>query len=183
MTLLAGRPMLRESLASSEGREFSAFTTARTDNAKRETSIRSRLADAEWDRIVNVLPCRMQARARNNGNARTFVEAVLWVASTNLYWKSMPEEYGDPHTNYMRFVRWAHAGIWDEVLSAMEESTESSVRLNRLVDSYRTKSTMMNVTRALPATGGKARVHGGSDQRQESVHNADHPQHGYSGNA
>lgn len=140
----------------------------------------SRLDEAEWMRIVRVLPCRMQARARNNGNARKFVEAVLWVANTHLYWKSMPDEYGDPHTNYMRFVRWTHAGIWDQVLSAMGESSESFAQLYRLVDSYRSKSTMMNMAKASPEMHDNALVHGGLNQLQGSVRHADRPQHGYS---
>lgn len=183
MNVLISRRTLLASPAEADCRSLPAFVSARTTNAKSEALIRSRLDEVEWKRIVRVLPARMQARARNNGNARKFVEAVLWVASTHLYWKSMPDEYGDPHTNYMRFVRWTHAGIWDRVLSAMEESSESFAHLYRLVDSYRSKSTMMNMTKASPEMNDNAPMHGGLNQLQGSVRHADRPQHGYSGNA
>ena len=183
MNVLISRRTLLASPAEAECGNLPAFVSAKKANAKSEALIRSRLDEAEWKRIVRVLPGRMQARARNNGNARKFIEAVLWVASTHLYWKSMPDEYGDPHTNYMRFVRWTHAGIWDQVLSAMEQSSESFVHLYRLVDSYRSKSTMMNMTKALPDMNANARMHGGLNQLQGSVRHADRPQHGYSGNA
>jgi len=183
MILLADRPTLQEPLTGIERQDPPTFASARAISAKDAMSIRSRLAEAEWMRIVQVLPCRTQARARNNGNAREFVEAVLWVACTNLYWKSMPEEYGDPHTNYMRFVRWAHAGIWDQVLSVMDDSSESFAHLHRLVYSYRNKSTMMNLAKALSGTDGEARMPDRSNQSQESARHEDPPQHGYSGNA
>ncbi len=183
MILLADRPTLQEPLTGIERQDPPTFASARAISAKDAMSIRSRLAEAEWMRIVQVLPCRMQARARNNGNAREFVEAVLWVACTNLYWKSMPEEYGDPHTNYMRFVRWAHAGIWDQVLSVMDDSSESFAHLHRLVYSYRNKSTMMNLAEALSGPDGEARMPDRSNQSQESARHEDPPQHGYSGNA
>jgi transposase len=188
MTLQAIKNMLPESLAETERGNFlesreAAFASITLAESRGKIATRRRLAETEWKRIVKCLPSRMRARARNNENTRRFMEAVLWVASTNLYWKSMPDEYGDPHANYMRFVRWAHAGIWDQVLSAMEDSNESSAHLYRLVDSYRTKSTMMNMTKALPDMDGSARMHSGLDQLQGGVRHADRPQHGYSGNA
>lgn len=188
MNLQVSNSTLSESLAETQHRNFReirspAFTSMRVIESRGETTIRRRLAETEWTRIVKCLPSRMRARARNNENTRRFMEAVLWVANTNLYWKSMPEEYGDPHTNYIRFVRWVQAGVWDHVLSAMEDSSESTAHLHRLVDNYRIKSTIRSTTKALHGVSDNARLYGGNDKLQGSVHHADHPQHSYSGNA
>ena len=40
---------------------------------------RQRLNDLQWARVLAVLPGRVGVRAHNGGNARRFVEAVLWI--------------------------------------------------------------------------------------------------------
>ncbi len=103
---------------------------------------RERLTDAQWSRIVRVLPGRVGARAGNGGNARLFVEAVLWVAHTQAYWSDIPPEYGAWHSNYIRFVRWAKEGHWADVVMSMEELPESQRLLASMVNHYLVKHRM-----------------------------------------
>ena len=42
--------------------------------------------DAQWSKVLRILPGRVGVRANNGGNARRFIEAVLWMAHTRAYW-------------------------------------------------------------------------------------------------
>lgn len=103
---------------------------------------RERLTDAQWSRIVRVLPGRVRARAGNGGNARLFIEAVLWVAHTRAYWSDIPREYGAWHSNYIRFVRWAKEGLWSDVIMSMDEMPDSQRLLASMANHYLAKHRM-----------------------------------------
>ncbi len=94
-----------------------------------------RLTEKDWQRIVPALPGKTGARARNGEAIRRFVEATLWVADTGAGWKCLPREYGSWRGQYMRFVRWAQAGLWSGVISVLT-SFELRVALSILVDNY-----------------------------------------------
>ena len=79
---------------------------------------------------------RIGVRASNGGNARRFVEAVLWMAHTRAYWSDIPVEYGAWHAIYIRFGRWAHEGVWGDVIKALEELPETRALLGGMVDKY-----------------------------------------------
>ena len=72
--------------------------------------IMQRLADDEWKVLMQALPGRVGARARQGGNARRFIEAVLWVAQTGAYWSDLPRDFGSWHGIYVRFIRWTGTG-------------------------------------------------------------------------
>ena len=97
---------------------------------------RQRLNDLQWARVLAVLPGRVGVRAHNGGNARRFVEAVLWMAHTRAYWSDVPPEYGAWHAIYIRFGRWAHEGIWDDVVNAVQDIPETHALLGAMVEKY-----------------------------------------------
>ena len=97
---------------------------------------RQRLNDVQWAKVLDVLPGRIGVRASNGGNARRFLEAVLWMAHTRAYWSDIPVDYGAWHAIYIRFGRWAHEGVWDDVVKAMEDVPETQALLGAMVDKY-----------------------------------------------
>lgn len=115
-----------------------------TDQSELEKNwhTRERLTDTQWSRIIRVLPGRVGARAGNGGNARLFVEAVLWVAHTRAYWSDIPREYGAWHSNYIRFVRWAKEGLWSDIIMAMDGMPESQRLLALMANHYLAKHRM-----------------------------------------
>ena len=82
--------------------------------------IMQRLTAEEWKLVMQALPGRVGARARHGGNARRFIEAVLWVAQTGAYWSDLPRDYGSWHGIYVRFIRWSQDGNWNEVLARFD---------------------------------------------------------------
>lgn len=97
---------------------------------------RQRLNDEQWNKVLAVLPGRVGVRASNGGNARRFVEAVLWMAHTKAYWSDIPCEYGAWHAIYIRFGRWAHEEIWMDVIRVLGELPETQMLLAGMVEKY-----------------------------------------------
>ena len=98
--------------------------------------LRQRLGDRLWSRIEAALPGRVGARSHNGGNARRFVEAVLWIAQSRARWCDIPAEYGQWHTIYIRFGRWCDEGCWEGVIAALDSQPETRDALRGLVERY-----------------------------------------------
>lgn len=103
---------------------------------ERNSSQRQRLSNEQWLKITNTLPPLVGARARNSPRTRSFVEAVLWVSHTGAHWNQLPREFGMWHSNYVRFTRWAHDGIWKLVVEALKDTPATAEPLNGLVNRY-----------------------------------------------
>jgi transposase len=52
------------------------------------------------------------------------VEAVLWMARNGARWRALPKTYGDWHSVYVRFARWAKAGTWNRLFEALSADTD-----------------------------------------------------------
>lgn len=82
------------------------------------------LSDSEWERIEGLLPGREGtpgARAKDN---RLFLEAVLWIVRTGAPWRELPEYYGYWHRVYVRYSRWSHKGIWEQVFKILSKDID-----------------------------------------------------------
>jgi transposase len=107
---------------------------------------RHELSDAQWARIVGLLPITPGPRSKRGD--RAFVNAVMWRLKTGAPWRDIPERYGSWKTTYNRFARWAKRGVWQQVFKELRIGDE----VGSLIDG--------SVVRAhQDAAGGK----GGSD--------------------
>jgi transposase len=80
---------------------------------------RHALTDEQWSRICDWLPGRAGLRGRCAVDNRLFVDAVLWIAKTGAPWRDLPERFGSWNSVWRRFSRWAAAGVWQAVLTAL----------------------------------------------------------------
>lgn len=112
-------------------------------------NVLQRMSAEEWAQMMQVLPGRIGARARHGGNARRFVEAVLWVAQTGAYWSDLPRGYGPWHGIYVRFIRWAQDGNWNGVLAKFEENDQRRVDLAALVERYLKRNNTKHLSRMM----------------------------------
>ena len=78
------------------------------------------LRDDQWERIAGQLPGKPGDRGRSAENNREFVEAVLWVARTGSPWRDLPPEFGNWNSVYVRFRRWARAGVWERLQHVLD---------------------------------------------------------------
>jgi transposase len=96
----------------------------------------ARLDDVRWRLIVEHLPPLIRARAINGGRTRGFLEAVMWVATTQQPWSRLPRDFGAWHSIYVRFTRWAQDGVWDHIITSLQAQGDAAEPLRRLVISY-----------------------------------------------
>ena len=78
---------------------------------------RHELSDAQWAKIVGLLPITPGPRSKRGD--RVFVNAVMWRLKTGAPWRDIPERYGSWKTIYNRFARWAKRGVWERVFKAL----------------------------------------------------------------
>lgn len=81
---------------------------------------RHELTDEQWARIVPLLPSQRPVTGRPAKDHRLVLNAILWRIRSGAAWRDLPSEYGSWETIYSRFRRWREAGIWEEVLRALQ---------------------------------------------------------------
>jgi transposase len=90
----------------------------------KESAMAYVLTAQQWRRIVGFLPGKASDRGVTAKDNRVFVEAVLWMARNGARWRALPKAYGDWHSVYVRFARWAKAGIWNRLFEALSADAD-----------------------------------------------------------
>jgi transposase len=84
---------------------------------------RAVLTDAQWARLVSLLPPQRRGRGSTGGRPsrdhRLVVEGMLWIARTGAPWRDLPREYGPHSTVATRFYRWWQSGLLERVFGAL----------------------------------------------------------------
>ena len=58
------------------------------------------------------------------------VNAILWRIRSGAAWRDLPSEYGPWETIYSRFRRWRDAGVWDDLLVALQTEAAHDEQLD-----------------------------------------------------
>jgi transposase len=82
---------------------------------------RHAIADADWERVKDLLPGRPGQHGGVAADNRLFVDAVLYVARTGIPWRDLPERFGNWNSVWRRFDRWAAQGVWGRVMDALRD--------------------------------------------------------------
>lgn len=82
------------------------------------------LRDDQWERIAPLLPGKATDCGVTAKDNRLFLEAVLWIARTGAPWRDLPQEFGHWHRVYVRYSRWSHKGIWQQILEAVADDAD-----------------------------------------------------------
>ncbi len=90
----------------------------------------SDLTDAQWERLRPLLPSQKPRTGRPAKDHRTILNGILWILRTGSPWRSLPERYGSWKTVSSRFYRWQKAGVWDQVLAALQRRADAEGRLD-----------------------------------------------------
>jgi transposase len=83
---------------------------------------RHAIADADWNRIEDLLPGRPGQHGKAAKDNRLFIDAVLWVAKTGAPWRDLPERFGNWNSVWRRFSRWSAKGVWARVLEVLADA-------------------------------------------------------------
>ena len=76
------------------------------------------LTDDQWTEMRAFLRNDPHAYlGTDDGAARRFVEAVLWIDRSGAQWRLLPTEYGNWNSVYKRVARWCDRGVWARMLA------------------------------------------------------------------
>jgi len=79
------------------------------------------LTDAQWAMLEPLVEqCRPKGKTPPQDLRRT-VEAILWHHENGAKWRAVPEELGLWWRAAQMFIRWARAGVWERLLSLVQE--------------------------------------------------------------
>jgi transposase len=92
---------------------------------------RHTLTDAQWERLAPLLPAeRPKKRGHPYHSHRRILNGILWILATGAPWRDLPEHYGPWSTVANRFYAWQHSGLWDQVLTALQQAANEHGELD-----------------------------------------------------
>ena len=79
------------------------------------------LSDAQWALLEPLIEaCRPKGKTPPQDLRRT-ISAILWRHQNGAKWRAVPDELGPWWRAAQIFIRWAKAGVWDRLLSLVQE--------------------------------------------------------------
>ena len=79
------------------------------------------LSDAQWALLEPLIEaCRPKGKTPPQDLRRT-LSAILWRHQNGAKWRAVPEELGPWWRAAQIFIRWARAGVWERLLSLVQE--------------------------------------------------------------
>ena len=85
------------------------------------------LSESEWRLIAPLLPNKPRGVPRVDD--RRVINGIFYVLRTGSPWRDVPKRYGPYTTVYNRYHRWAKAGVWARVFTALAARSPQSLHL------------------------------------------------------
>jgi transposase len=83
---------------------------------------RNLMSDDEWTFFEAFITAIRGRGGRPPEDHRLVLDGVFWITRTGAPWRDLPEEFGKWSSVYRQFRRWTLAGLWELILSALNES-------------------------------------------------------------
>jgi transposase len=77
------------------------------------------VSDAAWSLVEPVLPGKRSDPGATGKDNRLFLEAVLWRVRTGSPWRDLPADFGNWNSIFVRFKRWAKAGVFERAFERL----------------------------------------------------------------
>ena len=88
-----------------------------------ETSVaRDLMSDEEWAFHEPFIRAVRAPNGRKPANHRIVLDGIFWIARTGSPWRDLPEEFGKWSSVYRQFRRWTQAGLWEQIMDALNTS-------------------------------------------------------------
>ena len=82
------------------------------------------LTDIQWEKIEPHCLGKKTDPGRTGGDARLFVEAILWIARTGAPWRDLPAHFGNWNTVFKRFRHWVKADVFKRIFDAVSDDPD-----------------------------------------------------------
>lgn len=76
------------------------------------------ISDENFSLIEGFLPAK---RRPPDISHRQALNGILFVLSSGCSWRQLPRDYGNWHTVYTRFKRWAESGVFGKILHELHK--------------------------------------------------------------
>ena len=83
---------------------------------------RDLMSDEEWTFHERFILAVRAPNRRKPVNHRLVLDGIFRIARTGSPWRDLPEEFGKWSSVYRRFRRWTLAGLWEQIMDALNES-------------------------------------------------------------
>ncbi|EPX83438.1 Transposase [Salipiger mucosus DSM 16094] len=80
------------------------------------------MSDDEWAFFEPFICAVRASNGRKPINHRLVLDGIFWIARTGAPWRDLPEEFGKWSSVYRQFRRWTLAGIWEDIMEALNRS-------------------------------------------------------------
>ena len=88
-----------------------------------ETNLaRDLMLDEEWRFFEHFIQAVRAPNGRKPTDHRLVLDGIFWIARTGAPWRDLPEEFGKWSSVYRQFRRWTLAGLWEEIMEALNHS-------------------------------------------------------------
>ena len=89
------------------------------------------LTDEQWSKMEPFCLGKPGDPGRTGGDARLFVEAMLWITRTGSPWRDLPPWLGKWNSVYKRFRDWVKVGVFRRMFEAVAEDPDMDQTWNR----------------------------------------------------
>ena len=83
---------------------------------------RALMSDEEWAFFERFIFAVRAPNGRKPTNHRLVLDGIFWIARTGAPWRDLPGEFGKWSSVYRQFRRWTLAGLWEDIMEALNQS-------------------------------------------------------------
>ena len=80
------------------------------------------MSDEEWAFFERFILAVRAPNGRKATNHRLVLDGIFWIARTGAPWRDLPGEFGKWSSVYRQFRRWTLAGLWEDIMDALNQS-------------------------------------------------------------
>lgn len=84
------------------------------------------LTDAQWAILGPLLPVARRSGRPSKWTKRQLIDGIRWRVRVGAPWRDVPACYGSWQAVYALFRRWARAGVWQQILSALQARADAA---------------------------------------------------------
>lgn len=84
------------------------------------------LCDAAWALLESLLPAAKRPGRPSRWTKRQLIDGVRWRMRTGAPWRDVPECYGSWQAVYALFRRWQRAGVWAQIVTALQAQADAA---------------------------------------------------------
>ncbi|WP_328794763.1 IS5 family transposase, partial [Herbidospora solisilvae] len=84
------------------------------------------LSDAQWARLKAVLPMPVKPGRPAQWTKRQLIDGIRWRVRVGAPWRDVPDCYGSWQAVYALFRRWQRAGVWRQIMTALQTGADAA---------------------------------------------------------